>query len=98
MKSLKDANALADKTVALARKKSPDNLKTYMELFQAWRAMGGAQDYVLAQCHTVTRKLAQEAGYGCADLPEAVEVAKEIRERCRKILRNPDGYEIWPNY
>jgi len=31
-----------------------------------------------------------------ADL--AVRIAKEIRRRCRKCLRNPDGYEIWPNY
>src|SRR5438093_200007 len=65
---------------------------------KAWRGMGGAQDYVVAQCHTITRKLCQEAGYGCADLPKAIDVAREIRSRCRQALRNPDGYEIWANY
>ncbi len=98
MKSLDRARDLAGKTVALAAKKDPNNLKAYLALLQAWRAMGGAQDYFLAQCHTITRKLSQEAGYGCVGTPEAVAVAKEVRSRCRQILRNPDGYEIWPNY
>jgi hypothetical protein len=60
--------------------------------------MGGAQDYVLAQCHTITRKLCQEAGYVCAVQPKTVELAREVRARCRPVLRNPDGYEIWANY
>jgi hypothetical protein len=46
----------------------------------------------------ITRKLNQEAGYGCANQPKAVDVAREIRSRCRQVLRNPDGYEIWANY
>jgi hypothetical protein len=98
MKSLDRARELAGKTIALAGRKDPHNLKAYLALLQEWRAMGGAQDYVLAQCHTIARKLSQDAGYGCVENPEAVEVAKEIRSRCRQILRNPDGYEIWPNY
>lgn len=98
MKSLDHARALAGQTVALAGRKAPDNLKAYMELLQAWRAMGGAQDYVLALCHTVARTLSQEAGNGCAARPEALELAREIRNRCRRILRNADGYEIWANY
>ena len=65
---------------------------------KAWRAMGGAQDYVVAQCHTITRKLFQEAGYGCVNDAKAVAVAQEIRARCRQVLRNPDGYEIWSDY
>jgi len=69
-----------------------------MELLKAWRGMGGAQDYVVAQCHMITRKLSQEAGYGCGDQPKAVEVAMEIRARCRQALRNADGYEIWADY
>jgi len=70
----------------------------YMELLKAWRAMGGAQDYVVASCHTITRKLFQEAGYACVDDPKAVAVAHEVRARCRQALRNPDGYEIWADY
>jgi len=82
----------------LAAKKDPNNVKAYMELLKAWRAMGGAQDYVVAKCHTITRNLCQTAGYGCAALPGAVSLAEEVRARCRQTLRNPDGYEIWADY
>ena len=98
MKSLAHADELARQTMVLTHKKGPDNLKAYMDLLKAWRAMGGAQDYVVAQCHTITRKLFQEAGYGCVHQPKAVEVAEEIMTRCRQVLRNPDGYEIWAEY
>ncbi|MEQ2006647.1 MAG: hypothetical protein ABMA26_07610 [Limisphaerales bacterium] len=98
MKSLDHAADLVRQTMALTSKSDPENLKAYMALYKAWRAMGGAQDYVLAQCHTVTRKVFQEAGYGCAELPKAVAVAEEIRARCRQVLRNADGYEIWADY
>jgi len=98
IKTLEYANELSRKTKALTRKKDPRNLSTYMDLSKKWREMGGAQDNLLAQCHTLTRKLLQEAGYGCADQPKAIEAAKEIRRRCRRCLRNPDGYEIWSDY
>lgn len=98
MKSLDHAAELAKQTMALTLKSDPDNVKTYAALLKAWRGMGGAQDYVLAKCHTVARQLFQEAGYGCAELPKAVAVAEEIRARCRQVLRNPDGYEIWADY
>jgi len=98
MRSLDYAGGLTRQTLALASKKDANNLKAYMDLLKAWRAMGGAQDYVLAQCHTITRKLCQEAGYGCVAQPNAVALAEEIRTRCKQILRNPDGYEIWADY
>ena len=98
MKSFSYADDLTQLTLRLCSHKDPANLKSYMELLKAWRGMGGAQDYVLAQCHTITRKLCQEAGYACAELPEAAPVAAEIRARCRQCLRNPDGYEIWADY
>lgn len=98
MKSLDHAAELAKQTMALTLKTDPDNVKTYAALLKAWRGMGGAQDYVLAKCHTVTRQLFQEAGYGCAELPQAVAIAEDIRTRCRHVLRNPDGYEIWADY
>jgi hypothetical protein len=69
-----------------------------MNLLKDWRGMGGAQDYVLAQCHTIARRLCQAAGYGCAEQPKALPIAREVRNRCRKILRTPDGYEIWADY
>ncbi len=98
MKSLDHAAELAKQTMALTLKSDPDNVKTYAALLKAWRGMGGAQDYVVAKCHMVARQLAQEAGYGCAELPKAVAAAEDIRARCRQILRNADGYEIWADY
>jgi hypothetical protein len=98
MKSFAFADELVKRTMALTEKKDPDNLKAYMELLKEWRGMGGAQDYVLAQCHIITRKLAQQAGYGCANQPKAVALAQEVRARARQCLRNPDGYEIWTDY
>jgi hypothetical protein len=98
MKSFEYADDLARRTVALAGKKDPDNLSAYAKLLKEWRDMGGAQDYLLALCHTITRKFYQEAGYGCVASPKAVTVAQEIRARCRRCLRNPDGYEIWADY
>ena len=98
MKSPEEATKLTHETMALTGSKNTNNLAAYLDLLKAWRAMGGAQDYVVAQCHMITRKLFQESGYGCMQNPKAVPVAKEIRARCRQVLRNPDGYEIWANY
>ena len=98
IRSLDYANELARKTIALTRKKGAGNLQACLELGSQWRGMGGAQDSLLAQYHTTTRDLFQQAGYGCVTTPEAVPVAQEIRKRCRQCLRNPDGYEIWPGY
>jgi len=98
IKNLEYTDQLAQKTKALTAKKDPNNLSTYSDLSEKWRAMGGAQDDLVAQSHRITRKLFQEAGYGCVNDPKAVQIAEEIRRRCKKCLRNPDGYEIWPNY
>jgi hypothetical protein len=98
MKNAAHMADLSQQTMALTASKAPNNVAAFKELLTAWRAMGGSQDYVVAQCHMITRKLAQEAGYQCANEPAAVELAKEIRSRCRQILRNPDGYEIWADY
>jgi hypothetical protein len=98
MKSLGYADELTGQTLALAARKGTNNLPAYMELLNAWRGMGGAQDYVLAQCHTLTRKLCQQAGYDSLTQPNADGLAEEIRSRCRQCLRNADGYEIWADY
>jgi len=98
MKTFAYADDLSRKTIALTAKNDPNNLKAYMALLKAWRDMGGAQDYVLAKSHTITRSLCQAAGYGGVTLPGAISLAEDIRARCRQILRNPDGYEIWADY
>lgn len=98
MKSREHAQDLTRQTLELTRTSSTNNLAAYKELLKAWRAMGGAQDYVIAQCHTLTRKLSQEAGYRCGEDARWVPLAQEVRARCRQMLRNPDGYEIWADY
>jgi hypothetical protein len=98
MKSFAYADNLLKRTMLLTETKNTNNLPAYMDLLKQWRGMGGAQDYVLAQCHTITRRLTQAAGYGCVSLPGAVPLAREIRARARQCLRNPDGYEIWADY
>jgi hypothetical protein len=60
--------------------------------------MGGAQDDLVREFHTTVRKLFQEAGYGCAALPDAIEISKEVRRRCAECLSNPSTYEIWRDY
>ena len=96
--SLQYTGELAQKTKALTRKKQPGNLKAFEQLSMKWRRMGGAQDDLVAQCHRIARKLFQEAGYGGISSPKAVAIARQIRARCTKCLRNADGYEIWANY
>jgi hypothetical protein len=98
MKTPEHKNDLARQTMALTGSKGTNNLNAYMDLLKAWRAMGGAQDYVVAQCHTLTRKLEQDAGYGCVEDADTAAMAKAVRARCRQCLRNPDGYEIWADY
>jgi len=98
LKTLEYVDELARKTKALTQKKDPNNLPTMLNLGEKWRGIGAAQDSLLGKFHSVTRNLFQEASYGCVNQPEAMEIAKEIRNRCRECLRNPDGFEIWPDY
>ncbi len=98
IKSLEYADELSRKTLALLQRKDPQNLPACLDLGKKWRGMGGAQDALLGEYHITVRKLFQEAGYNCLIQPQAVDVAREVRNRCRQCLRNPDGYEIWPNY
>jgi len=98
MKTLAYADELARQTKALTQRKDPGNLARFRDLKMKWRGVGGTQDSLVRTFHTTTRKLFQQAGYGCAGRPEAIAVADEIRSLCRQCLRNPDGYEIWPNY
>jgi hypothetical protein len=98
IKTLDYADELARQTKALTQKNDPNNLPTVLDLGKKWRRMAGAQDSLLGNLHRMTRNLSQEAGYRCVNQPEAIEIAKEVRRRCRECLRNPDGLEIWPDY
>ncbi|MBP7051790.1 MAG: hypothetical protein KBE65_12315 [Phycisphaerae bacterium] len=98
IKSKAYADELAARTIALTRKKDPKNLQTCLELGKEWRGMGGAQDGLLAEYHMIVRRLSQEAGYGCLTQPGQTKDTRNFRAFCRQCLRNPDGYEIWPDY
>ena len=98
MKTLAYADELARETKGLTLKRDPGNLSRFKDLKMKWRGMGGTQDTLVCKFHTITRKLFQQAGYGCVGRPEAIGVANQIRSLCRQYLRNPDGYEIWPDY
>jgi hypothetical protein len=98
MKTLAYADELARETKALTLRKDSGNLARFKVLKMKWRGMGGTQDTLVCKFHTITRKLFQQSGYECVGRPEAVVVADEIRNLCRQCLRNPDGYEIWPDY
>ena len=98
MKSAEYAAELTGQTMALTATHRDGNLAAFKDLLKAWRGMGGAQDYVVAQCHMITRRLFQEAGYGSVQDERLLAVAREVRARCRQVLRNPDGYEIWADY
>ncbi len=98
MKTLAYVDGLARETKALTLKKDPGNLARFNDLKMKWRGVGGTQDDLVRKFHTITRKLLQQAGYECVGRPEAIDVADEIRRLCKRCMRNPDGYEIWPDY
>ncbi len=95
IKSIEYAEELAQKTVALTEKKSSDNLPAYLKLGREWRGMGGSLEGLVRELHTKARRLLQEAGFSSAKSHSTFMIAKEIRNKTRKLLRNPCGYEIW---
>jgi len=98
MKTFAYVDGLARETKALTLRKNPKNLARFNDLKMKWRGVGGTQDDLVRKFHTITRKLFQQAGYECVGRPEAIDIADQIRNLCRRCMRNPDGYEIWPDY
>jgi len=98
IKDIEYVRQIAAETNTLTLRKNPENLKAFLKLKSKWRGVGGAQDGLVRIFHTITRSIFQQAGYLCARHPEAIDLADEIRKRCRRCLRNPDGYEIWSDY
>jgi hypothetical protein len=74
LKTLAYADDLARETKALTLRKDPGNLAHFNNLKMRWRGMGGTQDTLVCKFHTITRKLFQQAGYGCVNRPEAIPV------------------------
>ena len=95
IKTLEFAEELGKETAALTRDRRPGNLAAFLKLKGKWTGMGGALEGMVRRLHTVGRDLSQRAGCGCVEQPEAVELAREIRRRVTRHLRNPIGYEMW---
>lgn len=55
--------------------------------------VGGNQDELVGECRLAVRILRQRAALAAADDPRAAEVAKEIRQRTQRVLRNALHYE-----
>ncbi len=55
--------------------------------------VGGNQDELVGECRLAVKVIRQRAGLAMADDPKVAELAKEIRLRAQKILRNPTSYE-----
>jgi len=98
IKTLEYAQELGKKTEALTQRQHSDNYSIFLKQKGKWTGMGGSLECLVRKLNTITRKLFQEAGYGCVKQPEAVQLAEEIRRRVLKHLRKPRQYEIWSDY
>ena len=56
-------------------------------------AIGGSQDELVGECRWAAKMLRQRAGLAVAIDPRMADVAREIRRRAQKVLRNPAGHE-----
>jgi hypothetical protein len=70
-----------------------DALKQCTRITHAIVDVGGNQDELVGECRNAVKVLRQRAGLALATNPRAVEVAREIRDRTQKVLRNATSYE-----
>ena len=70
-----------------------DALAKCKQFTAAWVQVGGNQDELAGECRWAVKVLRQKAGLLMATDPQMAEVAKEIRQRSRTVLRNPAGHE-----
>ncbi len=71
----------------------PDALERCKQFTHELTTIGGHQDELVGECRVAVRRLRQRAGLTSADMPEAADIANEIREKTQAILRNPASYE-----
>ncbi len=55
--------------------------------------VGGNQDELVGECRNAVKVLRQRAGLATAADPRAADIAREIRDRTQKALRNATSYE-----
>jgi hypothetical protein len=71
----------------------PDAFKKCTQITKAIVLVGGNQDELVGESRLAVKNLRQRAGLALATNPQAAEIAKEIRNRSQKVLRNASSYE-----
>ena len=71
----------------------PDAYKKCRYFTEAWVSIGGNQDELVGECRLVVKVLRQRAALAAAREPKMAEIAREIRRRSHKVLRNPASHE-----
>ena len=64
-----------------------------MKFTEAWVEIGGNQDELVGECRMPVKWVRQRAALMMAGEPRMAEIAREIRLRTQKILRNPANHE-----
>ena len=71
----------------------PEAFKQCKRITEAIVVVGGNQDELVGESRVHVKVLRQRAAMAMATNPAAADVAKEIRDRTQKILRNALSYE-----
>jgi hypothetical protein len=70
-----------------------DALKKCTAITHAIVDVGGNQDELVGECRNAVKVLRERAGLAMAANPRAADVARELRDRTQKVLRNAASYE-----
>ncbi len=70
-----------------------DALDKCKEITGAIVVIGGNQDELVGECRMAVKVIRQRSGLAMAVDPRTAEIAREIRRRTQKVLRNPATYE-----
>jgi len=94
IKTPADAQKLADEfRRTMLTYEGPDAYKKCRVFTEAWVAIGGNQDELVGECRMAVKALRQRAALAAAVEPGMIPIAREIRTRSRKVLRNPASHE-----
>ncbi|MCY2988866.1 MAG: carbohydrate binding domain-containing protein [Planctomycetota bacterium] len=77
----------------LLDKEGDEALRECTVITHAIVEVGGNQDELVGECRNAVKVLRQRAGLAMAVHPPAAEIAKELRSRTQKVLRNATSYE-----
>ena len=72
---------------------SKDALERCKRFTAAWVEIGSNQDELVGECRWAVKMIRQRAAVRVAQQPSMAEIAREIRSRSQKILRNPASHE-----